>query len=137
MECPICYEKFIIPKTNAELQEEIKKMNKIFEGPEEHSDKCNKLFHFENLLISPKHNPTHACSTPNCNCIICGNCWERITCGGTNFQDMEPPSIYKTFKCPYCRNIDWKYYMNNVFNELQIKVLGLEEFGNLMWKKYH
>ena len=45
------------------------------------------------------------------------------------------PSIYDYFKCPYCRQIDWKDYMNNVFNELQQKVLGEEEFNELFYKK--
>ena len=37
--------------------------------------------------------------------------------------------------CPYCKQINWKYYMNNVFNELQQKVLGEEEFYEIMLKK--
>ena len=35
----------------------------------------------------------------------------------------------------YCRQIDWKYYMNNVFNELQKKVLGEEEFIEGFYKR--
>ena len=46
------------------------------------------------------------------------------------------PSIYDYFRCPYCRNIDWKDYMKNVLNELQKKVLGEEEFNELLFKKY-
>ena len=45
------------------------------------------------------------------------------------------PSIYDYIICPYCRNIDWKDYMKNVFNELQQKVLGEEEFKNLFLKR--
>ena len=45
------------------------------------------------------------------------------------------PSIYDYFRCPYCRNIDWKDYMKNVLNELQKKVLGEEEFNELLFKK--
>jgi hypothetical protein len=33
-----------------------------------------------------------------------------------------------SYKCPYCRQIDWKYYMNYVLDTLQLKVLGEEEF---------
>ena len=47
------------------------------------------------------------------------------------------PIIYDYFKCPFCRQIDWKYYMNNVFNELQIKVLGKEEFYKEFYERYH
>jgi hypothetical protein len=50
-----------------------------------------------------------------------------------SLDDM--PSIYDYFICPYCRNIDWKDYMNNVFNELQQTVLGKEEFNKLFFKK--
>ena len=45
------------------------------------------------------------------------------------------PGINDIFVCPYCRNIDWKDYMNNVFNELQQKVLGEEKFNELFFKK--
>ena len=45
------------------------------------------------------------------------------------------PSIYDYFKCPYCRQIDWKDYMNNVFNELQQTVLGEEEFIKAVYKR--
>ena len=41
------------------------------------------------------------------------------------------PRIFDKFICPYCRIVDWKYYMNNVFNELQQKVLGMDEWGRM------
>lgn len=45
------------------------------------------------------------------------------------------PCIYDYFRCPYCRNIDWKDYMKKVLNELQEKVVGEEEFNELLFNK--
>lgn len=98
----------------------------------------SEIMKFKNLLITSKHNETHTCSSPNCGCLICRDCWFKITHKGKD--DMEAtlddmPSIYDYFRCPYCRNIDWKDYMKNVLNELQKKVLGEEEFNELLFKK--
>ena len=126
MECAICYEKFITPKT----REAIKDLcNEYIIGKE--IDEINK---FTNLLITTKHNETHSCPTPNCECLICRDCWIKITHKGkdiytANTDDM--PRIFDKFICPYCRIVDWKYYMNNVFNELQQKVLGMDEWGRM------
>jgi len=128
MECAICYEKFLIPKT----QEELEKMFK------ENINDYNEIMKFNNLLITFKHNNTHICPTPNCNCLICGDCWIKITHNGKGIDDMtedDMPSMYEYFKCPYCRQIDWKYYMENVFNELQKKLLSEEEFLDIFFKK--
>ena len=130
MECAICYEKFFTPKTKAELEglidENIK--NKSYKEIEK----------FKNLLITNKHNETHTCSTPKCECIICGDCWIKITHKGKiidEIKDDDFPNISDKFVCPYCKIIDWKYYMNNVFNELQKKVLGEEGFIDLLCSK--
>ena len=112
MECAICYEKFFTPKT----EEEFKKKYK------------------ENV----KNNNTHICPTPNCKCLICCDCWIKITHNGKNLMEAEEddmPSTYDYFKCPYCRQIDWKYYMDNVFNELQKKLLSEEEFIYAVYKR--
>ena len=88
---------------------------------------------FEKVLMDK-----HTCSHPNCECIICRDCWVKITHKGKDIMNMtedDMPSIYDYFICPYCRNIDWKYYMNNVFNELQQKVLGEEEFIEALCKR--
>ena len=80
----------------------------------------------------------YSCPTLNCKCIICIDCWIKFTCNGKNIEEMtenDMPNIYTYFKCPYCKQINWKYYMNNVFNELQQKVLGEEEFYEIMLKK--
>lgn len=126
MECAICYEKFFTPKTKEEFE-------KIYKE----SVKNNELMKFKNLLITSKHNETHTCSTPNCECLICGDCWIKITCNGKDIDEMtedDIPSIYDYFQCPYCRQIDWKHYMKNVLIELQQKVLG-DEFDEMYIRK--
>lgn len=130
MECAICYKKFFKPKTQEELE-------KIIEENIKNND-YNEVMEFEDLLITSKHNTTHSCSTPNCECIICRGCWIKITHNGKSIDEMmedDMPSIYDYFKCPFCRQIDWKDYMNNVFNELQKKVLGEEEFIEVFYKR--
>jgi len=32
------------------------------------------IMKFKNLLVTANHNETHVCSTPNCKCVICGDC---------------------------------------------------------------
>jgi hypothetical protein len=130
MECAICYEKFFTPETKEECK-------KIYNEIVKNND-YNEIMKFYNLVITPNNNNTHTCSNPNCKCLICGDCWTKITHNGKDIMDAtvdDMPSIYDYFTCPYCRNIDWKYYMNNVFNELQKKVLGEEEFKELFFKK--
>ena len=130
MECAICYEKFFTPKTKEELQVLISENVK---------NKCYKeIENFKNLLITNKHNETRSCHTPNCECIICGDCWIKITHKGKSIDEITDddfPNINDTFVCPYCKMIDWKYYMKNVFNELQKKVLGEERFRDLLFEK--
>lgn len=130
MECSICYEKFFTPKTKEELHclinENIK--NKSYKEIEK----------FKNLLITNNHNETHTCPTPNCQCITCGDCWIKITHKGKSINEATQDdfsSINDFFVCPYCKNVDWKYYMNNVFNELQIKVLGYDVYIDLLTSK--
>jgi hypothetical protein len=127
MECAICFEKFFTPKTKEELEKIYKENVK--------NDDYDEMMKFKNLLITSKHNETHTCSTPNCECLICGDCWIKITHNGKGLMEAcidDMPSMYDYFICPYCRNIDWKYYMNNVFDELQRKILGNEEFQKIM-----
>jgi hypothetical protein len=131
MECAICYETFFKPKTQEEIEKAYKENVK--------NNNYDEIMKFKGLLITPKHNYTHSCPTPNCECIICGDCWIKITHNGKSIDEMtndDMPSIYDYFKCPYCRQIDWKYYMDNVFNELQKKLLSEEEFILEIYKKY-
>lgn len=121
MECSICYEKFFTPTTKEELKQiynEIVKTNDVKE-----------FMKFDSLVITPNHNTTYKCSTQNCHAIICAECYTKITCNGKDFDDIDIddiPSKYDTFICPYCRNIDWKIYMDKVLDDLQYKVLGKE-----------
>ena len=90
----------------------------------------NEIMKLRNLLITPNHNTTHVCSTPNCSCIICENCWIKVTHKGKDWDTItenDMPTIYDKFVCPYCRNVDWKDYMNNVLHELRFKILTNEE----------
>ena len=124
MECVVCYEKFFIPKSQEELEKIYKENVK--------NNNYAEIIKFENLLITPKHNNTHSCSTPNCRYLICRDCWINTT------EIIEDDIITNTnflFECPYCRQIDWKYYMNTVFNELQKKVLGEREFNAIFYKR--
>jgi hypothetical protein len=130
MECAICYEKFFIPKSQEDFE-------KIY-NENVKDENYDEIIKFKNLLITPKHDETHSCSTPNCDCIICKDCWIRITHNGKAIDEMsadDMPGIYDYFKCPYCRQIDWKDYMNNVFDELQQKILGKEEFIKVLRKR--
>lgn len=130
MECAICFEKFFTPKTKKEFET-------LYNENIKNND-YTELMKFKNLLITTKHNETHTCSIPNCKCLICKNCWIKITHKGKNVMDVtfdDMPSIYDFVICPYCRNVDWKDYMNNVFTELQQKVLGEKAFDEQFFKK--
>ena len=130
MECAICNKKFFTPKSQEELE-------KIYKENVKKND-YGEIMKFYNLLITSKHNTTHSCSTPNCHCLICGDCWCNITYkvkGIDEINEDDISSINNIFECPYCRQIDLKYYMNNVFNELQQKVLGEKEFIAVFYKR--
>lgn len=128
MECAICFEKFFRPNTQEELEIMYKENVKNYDD----------IIKFKNLLITSKNNETHICSTPNCECVICGDCWIKIIFKGKDIMDATEddfPNKFDYFRCPYCRIIDWKYYMKNVFNELQEKILGNEEFIKIICKR--
>ena len=122
MECAICYEKFYTPKTHKELKKIYKQNVK--------NDNFDDIMKFKNLLVTANHNETHVCSTPNCECVICRDCWIKIT-----EEKYDKNATMDYFRCPYCRNIDWKDYMRKVLNELQEKVLGEEEFKKIFIEK--
>lgn len=136
MECAICYEKFFVPNNKKEFDENIKKFK------EKHN---NLIDNYLNYIITPNHNTTYKCPTEGCNCIICNNCWKKITSNKiNNFNSLDSeddyfdniPSMYDIFKCPYCRLIDYKNYMkDSVLCELQRKILGEDEWINLLYDK--
>jgi hypothetical protein len=90
---------------------------------------------FKNLLITPKHNDTHSCSTPNCECLICGDCWIHITHKGRGFDEMteaDMPSIYDKFKCPYpLGSRRWAFFVVYLQN-----LIIMTSYMNSLLKKY-
>ena len=128
MECAICYEKFFIPKTQEEFE-------RIYEENVKNNN-YDEIQKFLNLVITSKHNTTHSCSTPNCECFICEDCWIKVTYG-KSIDEMTEEDMSNNFhfKCPHCRQVDWKDCMNNVFNELQSKVLGEEEALEVIYRR--
>ena len=129
MECSICYENFFIPKTREEVENKIKEIRKNKKDFEK----------FKNLLITSKHNTSYICSTPNCESLICRDCWTKI-----KFKDVDldtfnydnVSSMFNTFICPYCRKPDWKDYMNDVFMELRLKLLSNEEIASDIFHEF-
>jgi hypothetical protein len=113
MECSICYENFLYANSQEEtieLYANFKKNKNI--------DEFEIMSKFEGFLITSKHNETQKCDSPNCNSMICGNCWIDYTADELLVSNKE------LFKCPFCRQIYWKYYMkNNVHSQLIITVL--------------
>jgi len=120
MKCAICYENFFTPKSKEEFE-------KLWQENVP-NETCEEIMIFRNLLITSKCNNTHYCSIPNCKCLICGDCWAKITHRDDNWG---LPRICDYFKCPYCREVDWKDYMSDVLFELQKKVLGGDEAWRL------
>ena len=119
MYCYICFETFFTPKTQEELKKIYKQNIKNYED----------YLKFTNFLIIPNYNESHKCYIENCDSLICRDCWNKINHKGksflyTNVNDRQ--TIYEYVMCPYCRNIDWKYYMNNVFNELNKKIKNIK-----------
>ena len=62
---------------------------------------------------------SHECETKNCECIICHKCEMQII-GQMNDKD--------TFKCPMCRQYQWKYHFD-------VMVLGMDLLINWRDKK--
>ena len=134
MECAICYEKFFKPKTLEEFEKIYKDIVK--------NNSEDGIGKFLIYLITDKHNTTYKCPTYNCECIVCLDCYNSIQINdeiNNNYEEdneyNDIPSKNSKFRCPYCRNIDWKDYMNSVFCELQMKVLGKKKFQLLFFKK--
>jgi hypothetical protein len=134
MECAICYEKFFTPKSQEEF--EIKLEDIV------NNDSEGGICKFLNYLITDKYNTTYKCPIPNCECVVCSDCYISIQINddiNTEYEEdneyNDIPSNNSKFRFPYCRNIDWKDYMNGVFNELQMKVLGKNKFEKILFKK--
>ena len=118
MECSICWEKFIQPSSN-ENCEELKK-----EFMANHNGDNNRDIKYMSLLLLPNMTPRYRCQNKKCYKYICDYCYENTI----NEKEL--------FKCHYCRMNDYKTYMNiNVLRELQIKVLGKDDFIKLLIEK--
>lgn len=144
MECSICFEKFIFIKSKEDWDTEKKKFYKKYENTFDKEDKFadSKIFwRFRGLL----NTSTKKCETLNCDCILCDECWFRIRTNGKKMYDadfddfLEPNDLYR---CPLCRQVDWKYQMERVHSELLQKLLSKDELieiitmniRNNLWK---
>lgn len=130
MECSICYESFVFPKSLIELEE----LEEVYMRDENKS-----VLKFQDLVITPTHNTSIKCETPNCNSVVCGSCWYMYICNGkdideSTLDDIES-SIGKLQKCPLCRQVYWKKHMETVQNELLSKVLNEHDYSVYMFKK--
>ena len=136
MQCSVCYDSFMFPKTEEELKilkkkyykESLEKLDKAkLENNQELEDQAwDEIFikqsRFNGLIITNKHNSTYKCITDNCNSIICGDCLERMKSNGkdcVNTTDDDEDNSNRLIKCPYCRSPAFKEYMNNVFFQLK------------------
>jgi len=139
MECYICYNKIFIPKTSEEHNELKKRFMKLYKDITGTYKIC-ELIKFKGCIITDKNNPTYKCPTPNCNSIICGNCFIKLTHNGKDLIDItddDLPDWNDIIVCPYCREKDWKYYMkNNVLDQLQRQILKNDEYENLKLDQY-
>jgi hypothetical protein len=108
MECSICFDKFISPKTEQEFKNLVTDMV-IKSDSKEAADR------FHGLLLTESDPMPFTCFNENCDVLICGNCCAKVL----------PKDKYSVYKCSHCRMEDWKLYMSqNVILELLIVVLG-------------
>ena len=129
MECSICYEKFIISVEEFDVF-----MNSV------DRKNINKFMKFQNLFITKRNKPV-ICCIDTCKSIFCYDCITNIRMGG-NIMDMTQEELDKidhttitNYKCPFCRNIDWKNYMKIVvLNQLQNKILTDDEYYKQLWE---
>ena len=136
MECVICCEKYYYPKSQEELSE---RLHQAIDGlPNGGPIWYSAIEKFKALLITQKHNTIHQCYNPKCGCLTCDYCWSRYVNNGKEQNNKtvdDMPGIYDTFKCPYCREIDWKFYYGNVLQELEKTVLGMDEWRKMFLEK--
>lgn len=105
--CSICYEKFI---TKDELKN-------YYDTHKDNLD-IEKFFDLKDLVLNDK---TYMCPTENCSTFICDKCHRKLI-DICEIENDEP------FKCPYCRQTDWKLYFDGVLGNLLIKTIGIEKF---------
>lgn len=118
MEFSICYEQFMQP-TSDETCEEVRENFMSL-----HNDDNDKHIKCMALLMLPKMTPRYRCQNDKCCVYICDYCYENTI----NEKEL--------FKCPYCRNYDYKTYMIiNVLRELQVKVMGEDGFRKWYMKQ--
>lgn len=132
LECFICFESFIFPKSineNLEIYnyEVINKANEYM-IKNNISGKTNKKIiinqfskRYYQRLWYP-HYKQYKCSTENCNTAICGTCIEEIN----------KRSINEIFRCTHCRLYDWKVYMTKcVLPQIIMKYLSKKSLYNI------
>lgn len=128
MECSICYEKFITVNSFEEF--------KILMGSVDKKD-VSGFVKFQHMINKP-----FICCIDTCKSICCDGCISNIRTGGNimdmteeDIEELEDQTIHN-YKCPFCRNIDWKGYMKTVvLNQLQSQILTDDEYYNQVFER--
>ena len=122
MNCSICYENFVNPEDFE--PEEFRKMIKESNWTKGVYD-YKKSYTFQNLTAPPMK-----CNTNNCEAIFCLGCYYKIKQSARWIEKAEEFGFDNNdiFKCPYCRNNDYKDYLSsNVFPQMLGKIYGIPD----------
>ena len=116
--CNICYERFLYPMSSEEYENLWDVHIPASCGDRLFDEQFQKFY---GLLYGPHY----VCSNRNCNITICAYCYDRL-------RTAPKPS-----KCVFCRVMDYRSYIRlSVLPELQIKILGVDEYLNIVLNKY-
>lgn len=131
--CCICFREWF--KNKEDAKQEYEKILKIRDTNED--EFIEKIIDFESFIKGPEYKyPTNGCDAE-----ICLTCFGKLNEG----EDMDGLSFTKSliydepYKCPYCRNIDWKFHMNGVLHYVMIKSyekMNKDYIKDVYMKKY-
>ena len=130
--CSICFQEWVTDKEEArtKLQELVNKFE-----PDQWSDldeaarkrrteHAENLVHFQSFLKGP----VYTCKIPNCGKELCEPCLNKMDETAANDGKNLVDSI--NFKCPFCRQPDWKVQMDGVLFYVKLeanKKMGISE----------